>query len=76
VVHLNWDTVLQSVVASSLSSWPVFAAGLWVQHRRVRTDLHKVTHAQTAYLQNRLDEQTRQITGRAEPGNPPERTPS
>jgi hypothetical protein len=75
MIHLNWETVLQSVIAGAIVSWPVFAAGLMLQHRRARTDLRKVTRAQTTDLQARLDEQTRQITGQpagTQPeGNPP-----
>ena len=70
-MHINWDIILQSVVAGSIVSWPVFAAGLWVQHKRVRTDIRTVTQAQTHDLQKRLDQQTAQITGRADPGENP-----
>lgn len=72
MIHVSWQTILQSVIASSFVSWPVFAAGLWVQHRRVKADLHKVTQAQTTDLQHRLDKQTAQITGRAAPGTDPD----
>ena len=33
---MNWTVVWQSAIASIIASWPLFIAGLWVSHRKMR----------------------------------------
>jgi hypothetical protein len=51
----------EQTLSGSLSSFPVFAAGLWLSHRSLKKHLTKVTNQQTSKLEATTNEQTRTI---------------
>lgn len=58
---MNWPFIWQQALAGILVSWPVFAAGLWVQHRRTVRHVDAVTDQQTEIIRRMTNAQTREL---------------
>lgn len=52
-----------SVLAEFLASVPVFGAGLWLSHRKLRQHVDAKTDQQTVVIQSITDQQTGQFEG-------------
>lgn len=57
-MSLDWTEITQTVIAGAAVSWPVFAAGIWISHRRIREHVDDVTGDQTGQLKKITDQQT------------------
>jgi hypothetical protein len=56
----------KEVIAETLGSIPVFAAGLWLSHRKLRSHLEKVTRHQTGQIETLTVDQTAVLAGLTE----------
>lgn len=64
-MSLNWSAIVQYAISGALVSWPVFLAGLWIGHRKVRQHVDRVTEQQTDSIASGMrkitDEQTQSL---------------
>lgn len=58
---MTWHDVLMYALSGAIVSWPVFLAGQFVSHRKIRAHVDRVTAYQTEQIAQFTDQQTRQL---------------